>query len=208
MSLAYRISEWNRKRKWQRFVKIFPQQPESRILDVGFNAIEYSGTDNFLEKKYPYPQNITALGIDDPTEFKKKYPQVKAIQYEGKIFPFKDNSFDLCWSNAVIEHVGNFQRQIEFLKEIKRTCKHGYITTPNKFFPIEVHTRVPLLHFLPKSLFDSFLRLIGKDWATGSYMSLLSKKELNLALQKAGIQEYTIYQNKLFGFTLDFVVSW
>ncbi|MBP9760730.1 MAG: methyltransferase domain-containing protein [Candidatus Magasanikbacteria bacterium] len=208
MSLAYKISSWNRKRKWQRFVDVFPITPEWRILDVGFNAVEYSDTDNFLEKNYPYPKQITALGIDDPKDFQKKYPQVKAIQYDGNIFPFSDTYFDVCWSNAVIEHVGNFQKQIDFLREIKRTSRHAYITTPNKLFPIEVHTRVPLLHFFPKSVFDAFLRLIKKEWATGSYMSLLSKKELELALKKAGIENFYIYQNKLFGFTLDFVVVW
>ena len=208
MSFAYKISAWNRKRKWKQFQDQFHPTKEMKILDIGFNATEYSDTDNFLEKHYQYPNQITALGIDDPTEFQKKYPDVTAVQYDGKVFPFKNKQFDICWSNAVLEHVGSYGAQVLFLKEIARTSAHGFITTPNKHFPIEVHTRVPLLHWLPKQWFDAFLRFIGKEWATGDYMRLVSKKELQCCLKDAGIDSYKIIHNRLFGFTLDFIVIW
>jgi len=208
MSLAYTISAWNRQRKWKRFLKTFHPTQEMAVLDVGFNAVEYSKTDNFLEKHYPYQDRITALGIDDPTEFQKKYPKVRAVQYDGSIFPFEDSAFDICWSNAVIEHVGSYRDQVHFLKEIRRTSMHGFITTPNKYFPIEVHTRIPFLHWLPKQWFDACLRMMGKQWATGSYMRLLSKKELKKSLHEAGISSYTIVHNRLCGLTLDFIVIW
>jgi len=177
------------------------------VLDVGFSNKEYSDTDNFLEKHYPYPEQITALGIDEPTLFHKRYPAVRAVQYDGSIFPFPDQSFDICWSNAVVEHVGERDDQLRFLKEIRRVAQHGYITTPNKFFPVEVHTRVPLLHILlPKRLFDRFLRYIGKGWATGSYMRLLSKRDLDRLLRDAGFTSYRIVQNRIGLWTLDFVV--
>ena len=50
---------------------------------------------------------LTALGMNEPLEFSKRYPQVKAICYDGNVFPFEDGAFDLLWSNAVIEHVGD-----------------------------------------------------------------------------------------------------
>lgn len=174
-------------------------------MDVGFSDEEYSETDNFLEKIYPFPQNITALGIDTPVKFIDRYPEVKAIKYDGKRFPFKHKSFDICWSNAVLEHVGNRGEKVDFLKEIKRVAKSGFITTPNKYFPIEVHTRTPLFHYLPKRFFDKYLSLIGKKWATGSYMDLLSLKQIKALLHDAGISNYKIIKNRLI-FTLDFVV--
>jgi hypothetical protein len=69
MSIAYKISAFNRKRKWKKFLEIIKPTPLMTILDVGFTENEYSATDNFLEKNYPYPQNITALGIDTPKKF-------------------------------------------------------------------------------------------------------------------------------------------
>ncbi len=208
MSFAYRISAWNRRRKWKLFLEKMKPTATMSVLDVGFNAEEYSETDNFLEKNYPYPARITALGIDRATEFKKRYPQVSVVEYPGGQFPFPTQSFDVVWSNAVIEHVGDHKKQLIFLQELHRVGKHGFITTPNRHFPIEVHTRTPFLHWLPKSVFYKYLRLVGKAWATENYMNLLSEKDLCTLLAEADIQEYRIIKNKLCGFTLDFVVIW
>jgi len=76
-------------------------------LDVGFSEEEFSGTDNFLERHYPYPEMITALGVDVPVTFRDRYPSVTAVHYKGGVFPFEDNQFDVAWSNAVLEHVGD-----------------------------------------------------------------------------------------------------
>jgi hypothetical protein len=48
MSLAYKISAYNRMRKWQLFLTEFAPTPTLRVLDVGFDAKEYSNTDNFI----------------------------------------------------------------------------------------------------------------------------------------------------------------
>lgn len=206
MSFAYKVSKFNRERKWVLFKKYFPFNKENAILDIGFSDIEYSPTDNFIEKNYPYLERITALGIETPELFSQRYPEVKAVHYDGYIFPFEDKKFDICWSNAVIEHVGNREKQVLFLKEIKRTGHAAFLTTPNKNFPIEVHTRTPLLHFLPKKIFYKYLTLVGHKWATGDYMNLLSYKNIVSLLKDADIQEYEIIRNKLLFFTLDFVI--
>jgi hypothetical protein len=206
VGIAYKISAFNRKRKFKIFYELLKPNPRTTILDVGFSEEEYSTTDNFLEKNYPYPQNITALGIDRPVKFLERYPQVRAVKYDGKKFPFNNQEFDICWSNAVIEHVGSRDDQIFFLKEIKRVSKRAFITSPNKNFPIEIHTRTPLLHLLPKKIFDRYLWLVGKTWATGNFMNLLSLKELKTILHYAKITKYKIVKNKLLFFTLDFII--
>jgi SAM-dependent methyltransferase len=208
MSLAYRISAYNRQRKWKIFWRLIKPTAADSVLDVGFSDKEYSVTDNFLEKNYPYPEMITALGIDVPNEFTRRYPLVKAVRYDGQIFPWSGQSFDLCWSNAVLEHVGNKKDQVMFIREIKRVSRKAFVTTPNRYFPIEVHTRVPLLHFLPKPFFDSYLKLIGKKWATGDYMNLLSLTDIKELLRLAKIKDYQIIKNKFLGFTLDFIIVW
>lgn len=204
--IAHKISAYNRRRKWNTFLEIIRPPHYTTILDVGFTENEYTETDNFLEKNYPYPQNITALGIDTPKKFRERYPQVKAVKYDGKKFTFNDRAFDVCWSNAVLEHVGNKNRQTMFLREIKRVGKVAFITTPNRYFPVEVHTHTPFLHFLPKKLFDKYLTLIGKEWATKEYMNLLSLKDIQKLLLAAGIPHYRIIKNKLLFFTLDFLI--
>jgi SAM-dependent methyltransferase len=186
-------------------VQISPT-PETLVLDVGFCDRERSPTENFIEKHYPYPERLTALGIDTPHEFKERYPKVTAISYDGTRFPFADKRFDVCWSNAVLDHVGSSDKQVIFLKEVKRVSRRAFITTPNRLFPVEVHTRTPLLHYLPKNLFDRYLAMVGKAWASGDSMHLLSERDLWSRLSQAGIADYRLVRNRVLGFTMDFVV--
>lgn len=206
-SISYKIAKFNRERKWKLFLSYIKITRETTTLDVGFNEEEYRDTDNFIEKNYPFPNNLTALGLWEQKKFKEKYPLVKTIKYDGKVFPFSNKEFDVCWSNAVLEHVGNMDQQIIFIKEIKRVSKTAFITTPNRYFPIEIHTRTPLLHYLPKKTFDRYLKFFGKEQKTGDYMNLLSLKKIKKILSYANIYNYKIIKNKLFlFFTLDFVI--
>lgn len=96
--------------------------PETRVLDVGFNEREHSAVDNYIERRFPWPANLTALGLHEAVEFRQRYPQVRVVRYDGSIFPFADKAFDVVWSNAVIEHVGDFNRQVLFVREMARVA--------------------------------------------------------------------------------------
>jgi SAM-dependent methyltransferase len=208
-SLAYRISAKSRAQKYDFFMATLNPLATESILDVGANAVEYSDTDNYLEKHYPYPKNITVVSLDDISGLKNLYPKVTLIQADGTKLPFADNTYTIAYSNAVIEHVGDNQAQLTFLKELYRVSTRGYLTTPNRHFPIEVHTRVPLLHLLlPKSLFDRFLCFIGKNWAAGDYMNLLTKSDIVGLLNDAEIHHYHITHNRFFGLTMTYTLTW
>jgi hypothetical protein len=113
------------------------------------------------------------------------------------------------YSNAVIEHVGNFDDQRRFLSELFRVSRRGYLTTPNRHFPIELHTRIPLLHLLlSKKNFDAFVTKIGKGWAAGDYMSLLSENDLRRLFQEVGISNYTLIKNRFCGLPMTFTLIW
>ena len=208
MSIANSISAFNRNRKYNYFLEVFNPQPADLLLDVGFVDVEIdnSNVGNYLERYYPHQSQITALGIGENKYFSKQYPEVKIVLYDGKIFPFEDKSFDIGWSNAVIEHVGTQNAQLLFLRELLRTCKRVYFTTPNRYFPIELHTRIPLLHWLPKPVFDSILKITSKKWATGDYMNLLSIRQIKSLLKKAGATNYSVKRNRLFGFVMDYCI--
>lgn len=201
-----RIQGSNRNKKYKIFLDTMKPNFNDSILDIGYGGGESSPYTNFLEKKYPYPAKITALGIDKPNKFLELYPKVNVVKYDGGIFPFSSERFDIGWSNAVLEHVGNFNSQLLFIKEIKRTCKRAFVTTPNKYFPIEIHTRIPLLHFLPKSFFYRILIILGKKWATGNYMNLLSLMNIQKLLKLAKIKNYKIIRNKFWYFTLTYSI--
>ena len=209
-TLADNISKRSRTKKWTQFLVLMTPGPTDRIIDVGVNTLEYSESDNFLERHYVHPENITAVGVEtDFTEFTRRYPAVTTISSDGTRLPFADHAFDIAYSNAVIEHVGPRDKQIAFLRELYRVGKRGYITTPNRLFPIEVHTRIPLLHLLlSKPAFDRILTILGKSWAAGDYMHLLSEHELRSLAITAGVKEFEIIRNRFLGWTMTFTLIW
>ena len=207
--IAYLVSGRSRRKKHEHFLlSVMPKRQET-VLDIGVNDTEYSDTDNYLEKNYAFPENITVVSHQGLDTFSKRYPKIRAIVADGLDLPFQDNSFDISYSNAVIEHVGKHDQQLRFLKESFRVAQRGYFTTPNRHFPIEVHTRIPLLHLiLPKRYFDMFLGIIGKSWATGDYMNLLSYKELDELLNETDIKTFHIHKNRFMGIPITFSVIW
>jgi len=205
-SLAYRVSSWNRRRKWKRFTDRIRPDEATRILDVGYQDLQFQAADNFLEEHYPWPASITALGIEEPVHFSARYPEVEVVTYDGSIFPFEDDSFDVLWSNAVLEHVGGREDQLRFLREADRVAGKLFLTTPNRGFPVEVHSRLPFLHWLPKSAFDRILGWLGMERFAGEYMSLLRYGDLKQLLLEAGVDDFEIVRNRILGLTLDFVV--
>ena len=60
------------------------------------------------------------------------------------------------------------------------TKKYFLITTPNRFFPIDFHTKLPFLHMLPKNIHRMILTLLNlKEYAKEENLNLLGYKDLN-----------------------------
>jgi hypothetical protein len=70
---------------------------------------------------------------------------------DGTRLPFADQSFDLVFSNSVIEHVGDRATQARFASEIARVGKQFWLQTPSRYFPVEQHMWTPLVHWLPRA---------------------------------------------------------
>jgi SAM-dependent methyltransferase len=171
--LADAISLRSRRRKLALFLEVMGPTPATTVLDVGVDEVSLgdaggqSGctTHNLLEERYPWPERLTALGLHDGTRFRERYPQIAYVQGDACALPFADGAFDVVYSNAVIEHVGERERQEAFVREALRVGRRVFVTTPNRWFPIEVHTRLPLVHWLPEGPAGRAYDLAGKSWA-------------------------------------------
>ena len=117
--------------------------------------------------------------MKDASFLEQEYPGLKYVRSDGLALPFPDKSFDLVVSFAVIEHVGSRVQQKAFVMELYRVGKTCCITTPNRWYPLEFHTAVPLIHWLPPSWFRALLKLLGQHFfAQEENLNLLSEKDV------------------------------
>lgn len=180
--LAARASLWNRRRKLELFMDTVRPGPETRVVDVGVGDTAFgtepgvAATHNFFEALYPWPERITAVSDVPLTNFARAFPAIRCVAASGIDLPFEDDEFDVAFSNAVIEHVGGREEQRRFVAELCRVAPRVFISTPNRWFPVETHTLLPFLHWLPRAAADRAFAALGKDgWKR---VDLLTKGEL------------------------------
>jgi hypothetical protein len=175
--VASRVSMRSRERKLRLFLASFEPGPETTVIDVGVTDAPFGGgsSDNFFEAWYPWPKQITGVGVTELDRFSAAFPAVRAVRADGRELPFGDGEFDLAFSNAVVEHVGGGREgQRRFVHELCRVARRVFVTTPNSHFPLEVHSLVPFAHWLPRAPRDRILRARGFD----DVLEPLSQREL------------------------------
>lgn len=179
-SFASRISWHIRRKMFQTFMEYFRPGPETSILDVGVTSDDSFQESNYFEQLYPYPHWITCVGTEDGSHLAARYPGLEYRRVQpGQPLPFATATFDIVFSNAVIEHVGSRTAQAGFARELCRVGKAFFITTPNRWFPVEHHSGVPLLHFLPMNVYRSLLRRTRyKYWAQEENLNMLTEADL------------------------------
>ncbi len=179
-------------------------RPEEEILDVGVTSGDREDC-NFFEKWYQHPHKLTAVGLENCSFLEKSCPGIRFVQADGCQLPFNDGAFDLAVSFAVIEHVGSRSRQKQFIEELCRVSNRVCVTTPNRWHPMEFHTVLPLIHWLPAPWARSIWSLVGQDFfSKEENLNLLDKKALlNLVPDGRPIR---MIRYRLFGWTSNFML--
>jgi ubiquinone/menaquinone biosynthesis C-methylase UbiE len=187
--LAARVSARSRRRKLDLFFRTMRPTPETTVVDVGVSDGGYGadllGTANFFEALYPWPERITAVSTQHLTVFQQAFPKVTAVRADGRALPFPDDSFDIGFSNAVVEHLPDAESQRAFVAELCRVSRRVFLTTPNRRFPVDTHTLVPFAHWLSDERRDTIYRRLGREEGLG--LRLLSPGAL-LALFPPPVQ--------------------
>jgi SAM-dependent methyltransferase len=206
-SFASRIALNARRKIYDRFIILAGIVPGRRILDLGTTPDTSLPDSNFLELWYPYRADITMASVEDCSLLEETFPETKFVKiYPDRPLPFPNLHFDIGFSSAVLEHVGGPTQQLDFLTELLRTCKRIFLTTPDRHFPIEVHTFLPILHWLPKNIHRHLLSLVGKHfWASESNLNLLTQRDLSRLATEAlcatgRSDQWSIYRHRTFGF--------
>jgi SAM-dependent methyltransferase len=168
-----------------------------KILDVGAEINPNSDRGLQLIDSYSWKNNIYVVNIlpEHVLCIKKRYPQVNAVVGDACKLPWPDKYFDIVYSNAVIEHVGDFTRQRQMASEIMRVGKRWFVSTPNRWYPFEFHLRLPFVTWFPGEAYLSAARVVRYNHARGKYtfgncranFRLMTTKELKICFPNSRV---------------------
>ena len=167
-----------RKRMFDDFARHMEPTRSDQILDVGVSDVVNDAA-NALERMYSTPGNITACGLGEGAEFRRAYPAIRYVQIApNTALPFERNRFEVATANAVLEHVGSRDNQVLFVSELCRVARRVFITVPNRFFPVEHHTALPLAHWQAKAFRLACRATDNAQWAQEANLILMTRKKL------------------------------
>jgi Methyltransferase domain len=143
---------WRRKR-FDLFVQLLSLQPGQRLIDIG-------GYPGFWTQHPPVLGTVDTLNVHPVDWDRTKFPEyhIETLVGDGCALQFPDKSYDVAFSNSVIEHVGSWNRQQVFAREIRRIGKAVWVQTPAFECPIEPHYLAPFVHWLPKAVQRKVIR--------------------------------------------------
>src|SRR5690349_7575621 len=99
---------------------------------------------------------------------------------------FPDRTFDVAVFANVYEHIPPAERDAS-LREMYRVLKPGGVVVgqlPNPYFPIESHSRLPFMGWLPVKWREQYWKLAPVSWGPDFYV--VSMKHLKQSALRAG----------------------
>jgi Methyltransferase domain len=183
-----------RKRRFALFLKMLAAlERPIKILDVG-------GTQDFWEVMGFGPQDGVSVALLNVYSQPTSSANFTSTCGDARAMVFADQSFDVVFSNSVIEHVGGIVDQRQMASEVTRVGVRYFIQTPNKYFPIEPHFLFPFFQFLPIGVRTWLLQHFDLGWhkKTADYASareqvagvqLLSKRQFCALFPNAAVVE-------------------
>lgn len=180
---------------------------EDTIIDVGTTPVILKH-ENFFLNHYKFKEKITCLSNQNLDKLKNVFPFLKTIMGDGRNTNLPNNQFDISISNATIEHVGNFENQKTFVSEMFRiTKKKVIIVTPNRFYPIDTHTMLPFVHWLPKKIHRKILKFLNHNFLhKEENLNLISTKDLLKICKELEIKNFEIQYIKFYGFKSNLIL--
>jgi 2-polyprenyl-3-methyl-5-hydroxy-6-metoxy-1,4-benzoquinol methylase len=153
LSTSNEPGSWGNKFRSKRFLffeqlfwSAFKDKDHIHILDVG-------GTEEYWKDKSMLQAGNISVTLLNLSASPVNHPQLTSVAGDATdLSQFADRSFDLVYSNSVIEHLYTFENQEKMAKEIQRVGHKYFVQTPNKYFFFEPHYALPFFQFMPSSL--------------------------------------------------------
>jgi hypothetical protein len=196
MLLFDSFSQRSRFKKLDLFFRSLSPSAADQILDIG-GECDPTNRSVQLADNYPWKNRLTVANIDvgELDRVRHTYPDIDVLHADACHLPFPDKSFDIAFSNAVIEHLYTWTNQQRMAAEIRRVACRWFVATPNRWFPFEFHARLPLVSWLPAPLMHRATRVVCYNHVSHRYVSgtrmdevrLLTKRELETLFPESQI---------------------
>lgn len=202
------LANYFRRKRFARFLSHIKALPRPlTVLDVG-------GEENFWKQVGVTAGDglhITLINLHaEPVSM----PFLKSLAGDARsLSQFADKSFDIVFSNSVIEHVGDFADQRRMAQEIVRVGKNYYVQTPARSFPIEPHFMFPFFAVLPQAARLALVQHLNLGW----YKKIPDKKEaleflrgfqlLNAAQMRSLFPQARLNCERFLGLTKSYISS-
>lgn len=174
-----------RRRVFELFMRECAPGPDALVADFGASGHRDHSAHFFFEMLYPHRERLTVIARaeEDAGWFPEKFPGLHFLEADLRSIPRPDGYFEAGICNAVLEHAGPVEQQAAVVREVCRVCRRVLFTTPNRDFPLELHTFLPFVHWLPDPAFRAVLRRLGHtDFACVDNLNLLDSHALTRLL--------------------------
>ena len=198
--LPVRIAGYQRRYMYDRFLKETEIVKQQTLLDVGVTSDRSYASSNYLEAWYPHKSLITAIGIDDASFLREIYPGVSFSEGADFRYLFEIHlstlstrpQFSSMWAASKIKSC--------LSANVVESRKAVFMTTPNRWFPVEFHTILPLVHWLPKRTFRKLMHKIGRSFfAEERNLNLLDARALRSIANRIAGYDFHISSVSLCG---------
>lgn len=153
------LASWMRRRRFALLEsKLGRQARPLRVLDVG-------GTAGFWRAMQAMDRGLEVTLLNMQADTEPVPAGFTAVVGDARdLSRYADGSFDLVFSNSVIEHVGSFEDQRKMASEVRRVGRAYFVQTPNRYFPIEAHFHLPFFQFYPQPLQVALTQRFALGW--------------------------------------------
>ena len=179
-TLKAAISHASRASRADLFLRTLRPTSDDRIVDLGGRSGHH------FARYFPLLKNVVIADYNPKSlAYAARVYRFQTRLVDGtECLPFRDGEFDIVFCSSVIEHVtgpkaeavarfkqnGRLFRdqawrcQVRFAAEVRRVAKHYFVQTPCRYFPIEVHSWIPFLGYMPSHVQWHLIRLFNRFW--------------------------------------------
>jgi hypothetical protein len=175
--LFHELHRKSREKRHAMFLRFMRPTAGTTILNVGATG-RNTGIPEQFEHWYRPLDKITGGGLffHEVVDYRVSFREVTPVVFDGCALPFADNSFDIVYSNAVLEHLPDRDSMARFAQEIQRVGRGWFVATPNRWYPVDPHYHLPFVQFLSQENQKRLVARLGK--VAYEHLVLLSRADL------------------------------